>query len=230
MKIVGFVPARGGSVGIKNKNLAMLNNKPLISYTLEILKKLKKDIIPFISTDSLKIKKYSEEMGFRNDYLRPKNLSRSSSNVADAVIHACDWLEKNKHIKADAILLLQPTSPIRYLNEIQKAINLFKRKKMDSLISVSPIKEHPFESIEIQKKGKWKFLKSPNKNVFRRQQFSKNIFYIDGNFYLVKLSFLKKYRLFVKKSKTSFFKLKRSWPVDIDDREDLAVASALLKI
>ena len=72
MKIVGFVPARGGSVGIKNKNLAMLNNKPLISYTLEILKKLKKDIIPFISTDSLKIKKYSEEMGFRNDYLRPK--------------------------------------------------------------------------------------------------------------------------------------------------------------
>ena len=72
MKILAFVPARGGSKSIKNKNMVLLNRKPLIFYTLNILKKLKKNTIPFISTDNKKIKKYCEKMGFKNNYIRPK--------------------------------------------------------------------------------------------------------------------------------------------------------------
>ena len=230
MNIIGFVPARSGSVGIKNKNLIKLNNKPLIKYTLETLKKLKKEVYPFISTNDLKIKKYCEKNGFKIDYLRPKSLSESSSNVADAILHGAKWLKKNKNIKVDAILLLQPTSPLRYSNEIKNAIRLFKKNKLISMVSVSPIKEHPHESVEILKKDKWKFLKTPGKNIYRRQQFSNNFYYIDGNFYLIKLNFLKKNKSFIKKKITNFFKLKRGWPVDIDNYEDLAVASALLKM
>lgn len=230
MNIIGFIPARGGSVGIKKKNLIKLNNKPLIKYTLEILKKLKKEVYPFISTNDFAIKKYCEKNEFEIDYLRPRSLSKSSSNVADAVLHGAKWLKKNKNIKVDAILLLQPTSPLRHSSEIKNAIRLFKKKKLLSMASVSPIKEHPYETIEIGKKNKWKFLKTPGKNIFRRQQFSNNFYYIDGNFYLMKLNFLKKNKSFIKKNITQFFKLKRGWPVDIDNYEDLAVASALLKM
>ena len=230
MNIIGFVPARGGSVGIKKKNLIKLNNKPLIKYTLEILNKLKKEVYPFISTNNLKIKKYCEKNNFKIEYLRPKSLSKSSSNVSDAILHGATWLKKNKNITVDSILLLQPTSPIRHSSEIKNAIKLFKKNKLVSMASVSPIKEHPYESVEIRKKNKWRFLKTPRKNIYRRQQFSKNFYYIDGNFYLIKLDFLKKYNSFIKKNITYFFKLKRGGPVDIDNYEDLAVASALMKM
>ena len=145
-------------------------------------------------------------------------------------MHGATWLKKNKNITVDSILLLQPTSPIRHSSEIKNAIKLFKKNKLVSMASVSPIKEHPYESVEIRKKNKWRFLKTPRKNIYRRQQFSKNFYYIDGNFYLIKLDFLKKYNSFIKKNITYFFKLKRGWPVDIDNYEDLAVASALMKM
>ena len=58
MKILAFVPARGGSKGIKKKNLVMLGNKPLIYYTLQTIKKIKSKVFPFVSTDSKKIKDY----------------------------------------------------------------------------------------------------------------------------------------------------------------------------
>ena len=228
MNIIGFVPARGGSVGIKNKNLVMLNGQPLIKYTLDILKELNNIAQPFISTDSIKIKRYCERNGFKNNYLRPKKLGTSSSNVVDAVLHGVNWILKNKKVKVDTILLLQPTSPLRYLGEIKKAIKIFKEKKLNSLASVSPLKEHPFETVEI-KKNKWKFLRESKKKVFRRQQFNNNFFFIDGNFYLVKLNFLKKNKCFIKKNITTFFKLKRYWPIDIDNNEDLIVASSLIK-
>jgi len=230
MNILAFVPARGGSVGIKKKNLVRLNGKPLIKFTLETLKKLGKDVYPFISTNDLKIKKYCDSNGFKNNYLRPEKLSKSSSNVVDAVLHGAAWLKKNKGIEFDTILLLQPTSPLRYLEEIKAAIRLFKKKKLISMASVSPAKEHPYDTVEIIKNKKWNFLRNPGKKIYRRQQFSSNFFYIDGCFYLLKLSFLKKNKLFIKKKVTTFFKLKRSWPVDIDNHQDLAVASAMLRM
>jgi len=167
MNILGFVPARGGSVGIKKKNLVRLNGKPLIKFTLETLKKLGKDVYPFISTNDLKIKKYCDSNGFKNNYLRPEKLSKSASNVVDAVLHGVMWLKKNKGIEFDAILLLQPTSPLRYLEEIKTAIRLFKKKKLISMASVSPIKEHPYETIEIIKNKKWNFLRETKKKIYK---------------------------------------------------------------
>jgi len=230
MNIIGFVPARSGSVGIKKKNLVKLNGKPLIKYTLDTLKKLKKKVYPFISTNDLKIKKYCESNGLKSNYLRPNNLSASASNIVDVVLHGASWLEKDQKIKIDAILLLQPTSPLRNSKEIIAAIKLFKKNKINSMASVSPIKEHPYESVEIYKNKNWKFVRKPKRDIYRRQQFINNFYYIDGNFYLLKLNFLKKNKSFIKENITTLFKLKRSWPVDIDNYEDLAVASAMLKM
>ena len=81
MKILAFVPARSGSKSIKNKNMVKLKGRPLIYYTLNILSKVKKNTFSFVSTDDKKIKNYCKKMGFKNNYLRPKNLSGDKSKI-----------------------------------------------------------------------------------------------------------------------------------------------------
>ena len=95
MKILGFIPARSGSKGIKNKNMANLNKRPLIYYTINIAKRIKKDVYPFISTDSKKIIKYCKRFGFENRYLRPKSLSKDNSSLFPAIMHGIRWIKKN---------------------------------------------------------------------------------------------------------------------------------------
>ena len=227
MKIIAFVPARGGSQGIKKKNLILLNKKPLIKYTLETIKKIRKLVYPFISTDNLEILRYCKSQGFKMSYLRPKSLSRNKSNVVDAFLHGVDWINKNKKIKFDTVLLLQPTSPLREISEIKKAIKIFKNKRLESLASVIKMRESPFECIE-KKNNKWIYLKKPLKNTFRRQQFNKNFYFIDGSFYIAKIDFIKRNKTFFNNKITQPFILDRTWPIDIDEKDDLLVAKAFI--
>jgi len=227
MKILAFVPARGGSKGIKNKNLAMLGNKPLIYYTLQTVKKIKNKAFPFVSTDSKKIKNYCEKNGFKSEYIRPKKLATDKSYVLSAIFHALTWLNKNKNLKFDAVMLFNPTSPIRKINEVNKIIDSFKRKKINSIVSVTKMKEHPYECIK-SNKVKWEYLQSSKKKITRRQNYPNNYFFIDGSIYLSKVSFLKKYNSFVVKNKTKLFKLSQYPSVDIDEIIDLKIAKLFL--
>ena len=121
MKILIFVPARGGSKGIPGKNLINLLDKPLIGYTLDIIKELIKnknhEWIPFISTDDSEISKYCKNQGFDMSYKRPKRISDDDSSVIDAIWDSNKWLN-HKNIFPDAVLLLQPTTPIRKKEDI----------------------------------------------------------------------------------------------------------------
>ena len=170
MQILAFVPARGGSKSIKNKNLTKLCGKPLIKYTFETLKKLKSNIKPFISSDDKNVLSYAKKNNFNTSYIRPKKLSTSNSNVVDAIFHAVDWLKYKYDYVPNAILLLEPTNPIRNITEIKRAISLFKKKNINSLASVCELKHHPFESIEIKKKN-WSFLRRPKKKFIRGNNF-----------------------------------------------------------
>ena len=228
MKILAFLPARGGSVGIKKKNLAIVNNKPLIKYTLNTIKELKNSVNYFISTDSKEIKKYCESQGFELSYRRPKYLSGSKSNIVDVVLHGIDYLKKKNNSTFDTILLLQPTSPLRKVKELKKAIKVFKDKNINSMASVVKLRESPFESLE-KNKNKWKFLIKPKKNYYRRQQFKRNFYFIDGTFYITKVDYLKTNKTFFDVNNTLPFILNRNWPIDIDDKEDLLVAETFLK-
>lgn len=229
MKILCFIPARKNSKSIKNKNLVKLKKKPLIYHTLNISSKLK-NVYEFVSTDSKKIRNYSNKfLKEKCTYLRPSNLSRDKSLLVDAVKDAIYWLNENKFLKFDAILVLQPTTPIRKLKDIKNAISLFKKKKYSSLVSVVPMKEHPYECIEINK-NKWKFLKKNHDRIFSgRQQYKNNFYFIDGNFYLAKLDFYFKNRSFFKKNITNFYVQEKKWPIDIDHKEDLKLAETFFK-
>ena len=224
-----FIPARAGSKGIKNKNLVKINDKPLILHTIDFIKNFP-NLMWFVSTNGKKIFDISKKNGFRFKYLRPSKLSNSKSRVCDAVFDAHDWLKKNHNLNFKNIILLQPTSPMRKKRDFLKAYKLFKKKKLKSLASVTIMREFPEECVEIKSNKKWNFLKKQkDKNSSGRQNFSKNFFFIDGSFYIIDYNFLKKHKKFVIENQTFFYKLKSRWPIDIDQLDDLKVASVLMK-
>ena len=227
MKILCFIPARKNSKGIKNKNLTKLKNKPLIYYTLKVSKQIK-NVYRFLSTDSKKIKNYADRyLENKIDYLRPSKIAKDNSSLFLAIKHALDWLKTNKSLEFDAILVLQPTTPVRKLSDLNKAIKLFKNKKISSLVSVVKMKEHPYECIELTNK-KWSYIKKSNKkNISGRQQYKNNFYFIDGGFYIVKTDFYLKYKTLTKENITKFY-IQKKWPIDIDYKDDLKVAEAFL--
>ena len=128
----------------------------------------------------------------------------------------------------DAVLLLQPTSPIRSLNDIKSAIYQFKRKRLKSLVSAIPMKEHPYDCVKFRK-NELSFLINNTKNITNRQYYEKNYYFIDGSFYLAKINFLLKNKNFLNKKHTKIFIQKMKWPIDIDEPEDLLFTDIFLK-
>ena len=226
MKILGFIPARKGSQGIKNKSLVKFNGKPLIFNTIHFSKKIK-FVTPFVSTDSIRVLNYAKKNGIKFNYLRPNHLSKSKSNIIDAVFHAINWF-KNKKICFDAVMLLQPTSPIRQKNEFNKAVNTFVKKRISLMVSVTKMKEHPFECVKL-KGNKWDYLEKNPKKVSGRENYLKNYYFIDGTFYLSKIDFLKKNKKFVVKNKTKLFKISQYPGIDIDNPIDLKIGELFIK-
>ena len=232
MKVLIFVPARGGSKGILDKNIVELKGKPLIYYTLDIVNELMEnkqyDWIPFISTDNEKISSFCNNYGFEIEYKRPKKHSSDKSLIINAIFDALDWLNQKKNIVPDAILLLQPTSPIRRTKDIMNAIKQVENNRTFSIVSVTKMREHPYECIET-KGNKWSYLSKPDKQVSGRQDYKNNFFFIDGSFYLASVDFLIDNKSYLVENKTKFFLLDQRWPIDIDESDDLLVAESFLK-
>lgn len=232
MKILIIIPARGGSKGIPRKNLVDLNGKPLIQYTLGTVKKLMENKthtwLPFISTDDEEISFYCKSQGFDMEYRRPNKFSKDTSPMIDTIFDALKWLMKKKNEHPDCVLLLQPTSPLRDVNKILDAINKVKDKTTFSIISITRLREHPYECIEMNKQGDWSYLSKPIGRPVGRQQYRNDYFFIDGSFYFASISFLNKHKSFLIENKTKLFLLDQTWPIDIDVEDDLLVAETFL--
>ena len=226
MKILAIVPARDGSKGLRNKNMSKFLGKPLIYYSIKFMKKLK-GIYPFISTDSKKILEFSRKFGFKDSYLRPKNLASDTSNVVDAIIDSINYLEK-KNLNFEYVLLLQPTSPLRNIKQITKWIKCVKKNDISSSASAYRIPYHPSETLKFKKK-KWNFLTKNKSGVYRRQDYDKNYFFIDGSFYMCKVDTLKKNKSFLTENKTHIFKVNSEYPIDINNSLDLKIAEIIYR-
>ena len=200
MKLLIFIPARKGSKGIKNKNMVLIKKKPLIYYTIKLAKKIYKNSTIFVSTDSVKIKKYVTKFNIKDNYIRPWHLSMDNSNILDSVTHALSWLKKKNQIY-DAVIILQPTSPLRDVDTLRNAIKIFKKKKLNSMISVSKMKEHPYECIKINNKN-WNYLVKKPEGISQRQQYYDEYYFIDGSFYIVNTNYLLKYKNIISKKIT----------------------------
>lgn len=204
MKIVGIIPARGGSKGIKNKNLVTVNGKPLIYWTIKTAKEsmLLNDF--YVSTEDPNIKRISLKFGSKV-IDRPEKLARDSSTTLSVLQHSI------KITNADIIVCLQPTSPIRPKGIIDKAIKLFVKNKSDSLATGRIL--HNYEW------GKF--------NNISRQKL-KGWFWDDGLLYIMRSNHLLKNRWTGKKLyKLEIDKIYNL--LEIDDQTDLKIVRKLIK-
>lgn len=194
MKILGIIPARKGSKGVPKKNIKLLGQKPLLQYTVESCKNSKLLHNFLVSTDCLETISICKNLNVDTPFIRPNNISDDNSKSIDVIKHAIDFYEQ-KNIFYDAVCLLQPTSPFREKNLIDKSIKKFIKGGTDSLISVVfvPDKFNP-DWILKEEDNKLQFLNNHDP-ISRRQDLPK--YYIrDGSIYLSKVCSIKKHTLY----------------------------------
>lgn len=226
MTTVAIIPARKGSKGILNKNLADLNGKPLVQYSIEVAKEAESIDFVVVTTDWLEVKKLSESLDV--DYIRdrPANLSSDTASMAETIDDVLAWLATEYDVIVDAFVLLQPTSPLRVKSDIDNSVAMLTNE-YDSVIGVSKIQEHPFECVEVTSDGSWNYLIEPSSKFTRRQDYDRDFNFINGAIYTVKADFFKKSHLFVSK-RTYFYLMPKERSVDIDHQYDLDLANFLL--
>ena len=215
-----IIPARSGSKGIKNKNIVKLKKKPLIQYTIDVAKKLKKHCEIVVSTDSLKISKIAKKNKLKFYGLRPKKLSGDYALTKDVVKFELNRVERKLKKKFYAIILLQPTCPIRKENSLKKAIKYLNRNLFDSVVSVSEVgPHHPYRMKIFKNKYLKNFMHFKNENMQPRQKLPK-IYIRSGSFYLIKRDAFLKYNSLVGR-KCKGIILKGLESLNIDKKEDL---------
>ena len=187
-KIMAFIPARGGSKGIKNKNMVLLNGQPLIWYS--IIEAVKSEYVDdiYISTDSDVIANYTLSLGFDNVHVirRPDELAQDTSKTIDAVVHTFNVLkEQGKHY--DYMVELQPTSPLRQVFHINEIIKQGIDKNQPDVVSVHKVHEHPI--LMRWKKEDDLTTVLPMSSTVRRQDMPP-VYYVDGMLYFYRTDLL----------------------------------------
>lgn len=140
-KILGIIPARGGSKGIPGKNIRLLNGKPLIHYSICAAQQSGLVDRLILTTDSVEIAQVGKELGAEVPFIRPAELARDDTPMFPVLEHVVKFIE-GEGWQADIILLLQPTAPLRQPDQIQAAVQMLTDTKCDSVVSVVQIPQH----------------------------------------------------------------------------------------
>jgi len=223
-----LIPARGGSKGIKNKNLTKINGKPLIYYTIKEAKKCKKLSHYIISTDSTKIKKVAEKYKVDVPFLRPKKLAKNNSSSASALKHALLECEKIYNKKFDYVVELMATNPLKNIEDINKIIEKILKHKGDSAIAVNKLFDHHPARIKKIFNGKLYDFAIKEKLESRRQDLKPDAYVRSGSIYAMSRKYvMQEKRYFSSKSLAYILPLSRV--INIDDKNDLMLAKIKIK-
>lgn len=173
-KILTIIPARGGSKGIKLKNLKKINNISLTSLAIKAAKKSKFIDRIIVSTDHKKIINEAKKNNLFFNYLRPKKLSGDLISDHEVLKDCLVNVENEDRIKYDIILMLQPTSPERKTKHINECIKRIVEKKLDSVWTVSKVdlKFNPYKQLKIIN-NKLSFFHKDGSKIIARQQLNK---------------------------------------------------------
>ncbi|MFT7073436.1 cytidylyltransferase domain-containing protein [Patiriisocius sp. Uisw_017] len=225
MRVLGIIPARGGSKGVPGKNTMVIDGKPLVQYAVEsaLRSKLISNVI--VSTDDPKIVKIAEEMGVKV-HIREETLASDTSNVLDTVLAILRKLEE-KEEPYDAIMLLQPTAPLRKSSDIDESIEMLLNLNVDGVVSVIPVGDHhPARMYKIDH-NKLSAL-HPSLETTRRQELP--LHYIrNGCIYLVKTESLKKERTLMPINKGAYI-MDAAWSANIDTQQDIVLLKYLMPL
>lgn len=227
MRILGVIPARGGSKGLPGKNIRILGTKPLLAYTalVALASPLLSKVV--LSTDDEKIAEVGRKWGLEVPFLRPNDLAEDGTPTLPVIQHALAYFESlGEHF--DAVCLLQVTSPFRSMVLIEKSIETFKQSKADSLVSVLPVPEtyNPHWTFEANHEGFLNIATGENQLISRRQDLP-DAYHRDGSIYITATEILKNNSLYGQKM--AFVVNDPNYYINIDTMEDWKAAEIWLK-
>ena len=137
-----IIPARGGSKGIPGKNIKPLGGRPLIHYSIDIARQLAPDSHVIVSTDSDEIAHVAEQTGLKVTYRRPAELATDTAGSQDVMLDAMRWADEHEIIYK-RICLLQPTSPLRTLSDVEECLAAYT-PELDMVVSVVEAASNPY--------------------------------------------------------------------------------------
>lgn len=186
MKVLGIIPARGGSKGVPRKNIKMLCGKPLLAYTADgalAARRLSKVVL---STEDEEIAQIGRDLGIEVPFMRPVELAEDTTPTMPVVLHAVKTLERSGE-SFDAVCLLQPTNPLRRPADIDACIELMEESGADSVVSVLPVPEtyNPMWVYWKASDGSLSLSSGEQEPIVRRQELPR-AFYRDGSVYVTR--------------------------------------------
>lgn len=218
-KILAIIPARGGSKNIPQKNIKLFLGKPLIFYAISAAQKSKHIDRIVVSTDDDEISRCVRK--YKVDVInRPKKLAQDDTPMDPVLMHAVNFLEKEKKYYPDVVVLLQPTSPLRRTQHVDEAIEKFLRERVDSLVSVEFFHNHRHE-VDRSKRLVPTFTKIANRDK------RKPIVMENGAIYISDAKLIKQGR--IRGEKMGFYVMDNYSSIDIDEPIDFVVAGHIMR-
>lgn len=221
MSTFGLIPARGGSKGIPRKNIRLIAGKPLIAWTIEAALRSSLLDAVVVSTEDEEIAEVARRHGAQVPFLRPTALAQDNSPGIDPVLHALDALPQHT-----SVLLLQPTSPLRRTDDIDRCLQLARQQGLKSVVSVVEADSHPFWTYRLTEDAALRrFVEAAP--VARRQDLPP-AYVLNGALYYADAAWLRQSRTLVD-ADTRALVMAREHSVDIDTPLDWRFAELLLK-
>ena len=228
LKILGIIPARGGSKGIPKKNIYPAAGIPLIAYTLREVEKTKLLNTCIVSSDDSEIIDIAKKYGGKSPFVRPAELATDQAASWDVALHGLRFMESQGSLY-DAVMLLQPTCPLRLATDIDGAIEMLDQNpSADSVVSVCKIEDpHPVKTFQMTQGLLKPFLPDQWKENLRRQDLPETYF-LNGAIYCVRKNVLLQQKsLWGRKTLPYLMPPERS--VNIDKMMDIHYLEFLLK-
>lgn len=221
--MLAIIPARGGSKGLPGKNIKMLAGLPLIAHTIKAALNSKYINRVIVSTDSQDIYQAAQKHGAHESFLRPYHLATDDAKAIDTYLYTVERLAHESGAVIENIIVLQPTSPLRTPDDIDRAIELFISKNADSVISYTeelhPIQWHKYITDDLE-------LESIFPETLDNRQKYRRSYYPNGAVYVFKVSLLKQEKY--TSEKTYAYIMPRTRSVDIDTIDDFKYAEFLM--
>jgi len=226
--VLAVIPARGGSKGLPGKNIREICGKPLIAWSIEKAKKSRYLDMVLVTTDSQEIAAIARKFGAHVPFLRPAELASDKASTYDAIRHALTFLKDREGKDFDYIVLLEPTSPLREDDDIDRMLEqiVSTENEFDSIISVGEVDEHP--SIVKRLTGHRLEPFCPELLQTTRRQDNEPAYFPYGVAYIAKTQVLLEENTFYTK-RCTYFKIKHYQNFEIDDIYGFLCAESIMK-
>ena len=233
MKILGVITARGGSKGLPGKNLRPLAGKPLVAHTIDTARESNAFDRVILSTDDEAIAAAGRSRGCDVPFMRPAELARDETPHLPVLQHAVQWLADHDRYNPDAVMILQPTSPLRRAQDIRGSIALLETSGADSVVSVSevPAHYHPMRTLRIDANGSALLFVSgePVRRRINRRQDMPGAWTMNGAIYLLRTSVLRAAEPSLYGDRTAAYVMPAEYGISIDSLDDWKDAEQALE-